>query len=218
MKITISIRIAETQREIMEVKRLIASMYNSRYGVMFSKRHVDLHEKIDPWPDVYVYGEVKGEIVACAALYTGITYIEKYGMVSSDDITQLLKKTKSHNDYNPVAMREYCRIVVKQGWENKGVGRFFLSASHSKDFIYFDNKIDAVLLICAKISIFKHIHDRVGINTRKIKPFPNYKVHEFYRSKNNPMESRLILPKYDVPDKYFNMKIPGTYTMEDYAH
>ena len=64
------------------------------------------------------------------------------------------------------------------------------------------------MVVCAKLSIFRGLHDAVGIRSRTLKPFPRYAVHERYRSDDDPMESRLVIPELDVPAEHWERPLP----------
>jgi hypothetical protein len=70
------------------------------------------------------------------------------------------------------------------------------------------------MVFCAKLSIIDRIFHRAGLRTRRIKEFPFYKVHELYRSPEDPMESRLIIPTLDIPARWYGLALPGRYDIE----
>jgi hypothetical protein len=70
------------------------------------------------------------------------------------------------------------------------------------------------MVFCAKMSIIDNIFHRAGLRTRTIKEFPFYKVHELYRSAEDPMESRMIIPGLDIPERWYELALPGEYDVE----
>jgi len=205
-------KIAKTSSEILQCKYLIADVYHRNYKIYFSNDIFDLNAKIEPYPHQFVMGMIGKELVACTGLYTGQTYVEKYGAVTEEDIQAKIKEAGMTERYGKARKRELTKFVVKEGWNQKGIGKFLWSAAHSRDFINIGtNDENTILLCCANQYIYKHFYESVGIKTRFLKEFPFYRVHEFYRSPENPMDSRLILPEIDIPEKAYNMELPGEY-------
>jgi hypothetical protein len=77
-----------------------------------------------------------------------------------------------------------------------------------------DARCPPLLTYCCVRSIAEGVMTRHGIRARRLKPFPNYKVHELYRSEKNPMDSYLVIPDVDVPAAYRDLRIPGEYTLD----
>ncbi len=205
-------KIAATSSEIMQCKYLIADVYHRNYKIYFSNDIFDLNAKIEPYPQRYVMGFIDGELVACTGLYTGQTYVEKYGDITDQDIQRVLQEAGMTGRYGKSKKRELTKFVVKEGWKKKGIGRFLWTASHSRHFIHIDSdNEDSMIVCCANQYIYKHFYETAGIRTRFLKEFPFYKVHEFYRSPENPMDSRLILPEIDIPPEAYNFVLPGEY-------
>jgi hypothetical protein len=53
------------------------------------------------------------------------------------------------------------------------------------------------------------VWDKAGCNTRVIRPFPLYKIHEKYRSESDPMDSRLMIPDLDFPKRWYDLRLPA---------
>jgi hypothetical protein len=66
-----------------------------------------------------------------------------------------------------------------------------------------------LVVFCAKRSIAHKVHQAVGLCPRRVKPFPHYKVHELYRSADDPMDSYLIIPHLDVPARWYDLALPS---------
>lgn len=209
----LEIRLARRSAEKIACRYLIEQTYGRHYDIVFSKTHIDLNQKIEPYPNHYVMGLVDGELVACAGLYTENTYVQRYGDVGEADIARTLAAA-GHPERIDWPRREYTKLVVRDGWNGMGLGRFFFAATHSRDFICPGEDRPPVLLACAKLSVFRNLYDASRLRTRTIKPFPRYKVHELYSSEEDPMESRLLLPDVDIDPRWYNLKIPGTYEIE----
>lgn len=214
MSIQLELRLARRYSEIVECQYLIAEVYNRYYDVVFTRDEADLDSKVEPYPHRYVMGLVDGELVAAAGLYRRDTYVERYGDITLDAVQRLLDDAGIDRPATG-PRREYTKLVVDQAWEGRGLGRFFFAATHSRDFIASDMDGEPLLLACAKRTIWEHLYDKSGIRTRRIAPFPDYKVHEFYRSETDPMDSRLIVPSVDIPARLWELPIPGTYEVPD---
>jgi len=208
--IRLALRLARRYAEIVECQYLIAEVYNRYYDIVFTRDEAELDSKIEPYPHRYVMGLVDGELVAAAGLYRRDTYVERYGDIDLSDVQAALDAggiDRSASD----ARREYTKLVVAQKWEGRGIGKFFFAATHCRDFIGSDMEGEPLLLACAKRSIWAALYDGSGIHTRRLAPFPEYRVHELYRSAEDPMDSRLIVPSVDIPPRWWDLKIPGTY-------
>ena len=82
--------------------------------------------------------------------------------------------------------------------------------SQVRDFLHIDAEAPNVIIACAKVSIFRALHDSLGIRTRLIKAFPYYQVHSMYRSDSDPMETRLVIPELDIPSEIYDRKLPSS--------
>lgn len=206
------VRRAILTEEIDACERLIVDIYRTRYGVTFSGE-VDPERKIEPLPDHYVYGTVDGELVAAAGLYTRFTYAERFGRLTEDDLLQACIAAGCPEAVSRPRV-EYTKLVVRPGWDGCGIGRHFLAATHSRDFLSAGSGVTPLILASGKVSVFRNLYEAMGIRTRTVKPFPLYKSHEKYRTPDDPMESRIALPEVDVDARWFDFRLPGTVEVE----
>ncbi len=211
----LTIKVAQRRSEILQCQYMIASIYHRYYDIVFSTDIVDLNAKIEPYPHQYIMGLLDGQLAACAGLYIGETYITRYGDVDDNDIIRLLEDAGVRDRYREFELHELTKLVVAEKWEGQGIARFFLAACHNASFLRGDAQCPWLLSTCAKLSIFRNFHQRIGINTRIIKPFPIYPVHEHYSSARDPMDSRLIIPELDIPRRWLELTVPGTYEVEE---
>lgn len=213
MTTTMELRIARTRGDVLRCQYLISEIYNKEYEVVFSDDSYDLDAKIEPWPHRYLMGIVGGELVACAGLYLSQTYVERFGNVTDAEIDALIREAGGAPPYMAARKREITKVSVRRSARGHGYGRFFLGCAHARDFLQIDTAPGepAVLVSCARSSIWENMWHGCGIRTRPLKPFPFYKVHELYRSPTDPMDSRLVVPTLDVPDHLYNRPIPGEY-------
>ena len=209
MKLTLTI--AQSRADIMRAQALIAEIYNREYEVVFSDDHYDLVAKIEPWPHRYVMGTIDGEVACAAGLYMHSTYVERFGLIDANDIRELRHQAGMSADDLP--NREVTKLVVNPKFRGLGLSRMILAAAHSRAFLDADGSKPNVLL-SSKRSLIRTMHNREGIHPRMIKPFPIYKIHEFYASPADPMDSYLILPELDIPASLYDRKIPGEYEIE----
>ena len=203
----------DRRAEVVRCQYLIADTYNRHYDIVFSNDSVDLNAKIEPYPDRYVMGLVDGQIVAAAGLYLHNTYVERYGRVTDDEIRAVIEAAGASDRYPTFSKREYTKLVVHRDWEGRGIGRVFFAATHSRDFLNIDRHESPILVSCAKLSVFRGLYDKVGIRSRTIKAFPAYRVHELYRSADDPMESRLILPEVDIDARWYDAALPWRFQL-----
>ncbi len=204
------IRRAESRADILRCRQLIAEVYNRDYEVVFSESHYDLAAKIEPWPHRFLMASHGNDLVAACGLYTHNTYVERFGNVSDDDVLRLLGEAGAGTAYDARARREFTKMSVRHDWRGRGISPWLTGAGHAVAFT--DVERDrAVMVFCAKVSIVTRIFHRAGLHTRAIKPFPFYKVHELYRSPDDPMESRLIIPGLDIPACWRELTLPGEY-------
>ena len=62
------------------------------------------------------------------------------------------------------------------------------------------------------------MYEPTGLRSRRIKPFPMYKVHELYRSPEDPMDSYLMVPEADIPSRWYGLELPGEYEVAELMH
>lgn len=204
-------RRAESSADILRCRQLIAEVYNRDYEVVFSEDHYDLAAKIEPWPHRFLMALHGQELVAACGLYTHNTYVERFGQVSEGELRSMLREADATCDLHQ--RREFTKMSVRHGQRGQGIGAWLTGAAHSRHFTEVDQD-QAVMVFCAKLSIINNIFHRVGLRTRRIKEFPFYKVHELYRSPDDPMESRLIIPALDIPERWYQLQFPGEYEIE----
>jgi GNAT superfamily N-acetyltransferase len=208
----LSFAIAQSAADIMRSRALIAEIYNREYEVMFSDDHYDLVAKVEPWPHRYLMGRINGELACAAGLYLHSTYVERFGLISDEDIGAMRLRA-GLSDATGLPKREITKLVVHPKYRGLGLSRTLMGAAHARDFLQTDERTPN-LLLCSKRSLVSSIHNHVGIRPRLIRPFPIYKIHEFYASPADPMDSYLILPEIDVPPALYNRRIPGDYEIE----
>ena len=213
----VQLALAKSRREVLACQYLIAEIYNKDYEVVFSDDSYDLDAKIEPWPHRYLMGSVDGEVVVTAGLYLHSTYVERFGAVSDELIARRIAEAGAAGRFSPARKREITKISVRRDQRRRGLGRFILASAHARDFLQVDADPDEphVLVSCAKRSIWDGLWHRAGIRTRPLAPFPDYKVHELYRSPDDPMDSRLVVPEVDVPERWYERRIPGEYEVEE---
>jgi hypothetical protein len=197
----------------MRCRQLIAEVYNRDYEVVFSEDHYDLEAKIEPWPHRFLMVLNGRELIAACGLYMHDTYVERFGCVTDGDLKRMLHAEGVGAQYDVTRRREFTKMSVRHSWRGRGIAPWLTGAGHSKHFT--DVEADcAVMVFCAKLSIIDNIFHRAGLRTRRVKDFPLYKVHELYRSPTDPMESRMIIPKLDIPERWYELAIPGEYEIE----
>jgi hypothetical protein len=209
----ILLRRAESRGDIVRCRQLIAEVYNRDYEVVFSEDHYDLEAKIEPWPHRFLMVLHDRELIAACGLYMYNTYVERFGQVTDGDLQAMLDCANVGSEYDVTRRREFTKMSVRHSWRGRGIAPWLTGAGHSKHFT--DVEADrSVMVFCAKMSIIDNIFHRAGLCTRTIKEFPFYKVHELYRSPADPMESRMIIPKLDIPERWYELPIPGEYEIE----
>lgn len=207
------LRIATRQADVLRCRAVIASVYSGEYGVVFSSKHFDLDAKIEPWPHRYVMVEIGGELVATSGLYLHDTYVERYGDVSDAEFATALQSAGAM-EYRVSARREITKFVVAPPWRGRGMTRTLARAAFSRDFLQIDARVPHMLVMCARHTIWENVFHGIGIRTRVLKPFPFYKVHEKYRSPEDPMDSRLIIPDRDIPPEIYGASLPRELDLE----
>jgi|AMFO01.1.fsa_nt_gi hypothetical protein len=208
----VTVHLARTGDEIGRCKDLIAQVYETTYGVRMAERQAEPDGLIEAFPDRFMMGEVDGELVACAGLYTRHTYVERHGKVTTDEIRRAARAA-GIDDAGKRRRYEYTKVVVAPAWGRMGLGRRFIGASHCREFLCLDSGgLPPLLLVCAKLSVFK-LWDAVGIRTRYLRPFPFYRNHRRYRHPDDPMESRLIIPERDIDGRWYDLRYPASITI-----
>ena len=183
---------------------------------MFSEDHYDLDAKIEPWPHRYLMGLVDGQQVAVAGLYLRNTYVERFGLVSDQDIAGSLRAAGVEGGYDPRNRREITKLVVVREFRNRGITSLLMACALARAFADLEADRAPLVTFCA-VRTMRRLIERRGIRTRLIKPFPLYKIHEAYRSESNPMDSYLIIPDLDVPPSFRELAIPGEYDVDSIA-
>lgn len=199
------IRLAEGPGDVDRCRALIQRVYRERYGVEVGDGPADPDGGREQLPDRYVLGELDGHLVACAGLYTGTTYVERFGGV--DRATLAPWATDVRGRPRPVV--EYTKVVVDPAFARRGLGRRFLAASHAAPFLAEGGGPLPLVLICARLTTFR-LWEAAGIRTRFLREFPTYRNHARYRSVGDPMESRLVVPELDVPATWLWTTLPRT--------
>jgi len=210
-KFCLQFKIARSHSEVLQCQSLISFVYHQNLGITFSESDFDIEAKIELYPHRYLMGLVDGELVATMGLYLHSTNPERYGKVTEQEINALVKEAGVAEKYSGKYIRELSKFVVKPEWQNQGLGKLLMGVAHSQDFINYEQEEPNLLVTCANRSIFNYFTESLNINTRIIKPVPFYKIHEFYRSEDKPMESRLIIPELDIPAKWYSAKLPRKY-------
>ncbi|MGH7617526.1 MAG: hypothetical protein ACREPM_09890 [Gemmatimonadaceae bacterium] len=207
------LRRAESRGDIVRCRQLIAEVYNRDYEVVFSEDHYDLEAKIEPWPHRFLMALHGRELVAACGLYLSNTYVERFGQVTDAELDAMLARAGTLGEYDVTRKREFTKMSVRHSWRGRGIAPWLTGAGHSRHFTGVDTD-RAIMVFCAKISIIEKIFHRAGLQTRTIKEFPFYKVHELYRSPADPMESRLIVPRSDIPERWYELALPGEYDVQ----
>jgi len=205
------VRLAESRADVLRCQRLIASIYNKEYQVVFSETSYDLEAKIEPWPHRYIMGLIDDELVCAAGLYTHSTYVERFGQITPAEFQAVIDDAAAAPRYDASRMVEYTKLVVREDMRGHGLGRPFIATCMSKSFLQAGSSEDqpAVLVMCAKVSIITHIFEPSGMRARRIKPFPIYRIHELYSSPADPMFSTMMIPELDLPHSY-HIELPHT--------
>jgi hypothetical protein len=204
----IQFQIAQSEAEVRQCQSLISEVYYQKMGITFAESHFDPEAKIELYPHHYLMGIINGELVATMGLYLHSTNPERYGQVTEQDINRLLAEIGVAQQYSGKNIRELSKFVVKDNWRKQGIGKLLMGVAHCQDFIHFQEQQPHLLVTCANRSIFDFFSDCLGIRTRLLKPVPFFKIHEFYRSGQQPMESRLSIPELDIPSQWYRLKLP----------
>jgi hypothetical protein len=206
------LEIAERSADVLRCRQLVAEVYNRRYGVMFSRDTYDLDAKIEPWPHRFLMGKVGDELSAVCGLYVRNTYVERFGLVTDEEVGARLREAGVDGAYDPGARRELTKLVVAPHLLNSGLGPLFIAIAHARSFVELEAERPPLVTFCVVRSM-RRLVERHGIRARRLKPFPHYKVHELYRSERNPMDSYLVIPHLDVPTRFRDLRVPAEHDL-----
>ncbi|MCB9796158.1 MAG: hypothetical protein H6741_25965 [Alphaproteobacteria bacterium] len=205
----VELSVAERQSDVLRCQYFIAEIYNRHYDILFSEDMHDLEARIEPYPHRYLMARVEGELVAALGLYERDTYVQRYGGVLSEEIDAQLEAAGVAERYAGWVQRELTKMVVKPGWGSLGLARAVHEISHSPDFMSAGTDAPVLLTVCGKVSFLDRMFQPRGrIGSRFLAPFPRYPMHDAYRSSEDPMESRLIIPALDVPRDLLEARLP----------
>jgi hypothetical protein len=210
--VKIRLEIADSSAGVIRCRQLVGEVYNRRYGVVFSADTYDLDRKIEPWPHKFLMGFIGSELAAVCGLYVRNTYVERFGLVTHDDVAAALRAAGADGAYEPAARRELTKLVVAPRLRNSGLGPLFVAISHARAFAELEAARPPLVTFCIVRSM-KRLVERHGVHPRHLKPFPHYKVHELYRSERNPMDSYVVIPHLDVPPHFRDLRIPGEHDL-----
>jgi hypothetical protein len=213
--VNVEVRIAQTREDVGLCQYAIAEVYNREYEVVFSEDRHDLEAKIEPWPHRYLMVLHDGTLAATVGLYLRNTYVERFGQVTRDEFLRALGHPDTVEQYDVSRLREITKLVVKPEFRGQNLARFTLGAGHSRAFCQTASDAPHLVTFCSKRSIVSHVYEPAGLNRRLIKPFPMYKVHELYRSPEDPMDSYLMVPEADIPPRWYGLELPGRYETQD---
>jgi hypothetical protein len=199
--------------DVLRCRQLVADVYHGQYGVVFSEDHYDLDAKIEPWPHRFVMGIVQGELVAVVGLYVRNTYVERFGLVTDEEIRAVLREAGLEGRYQPLHRREVTKLVVAPPYRHGRLSQLVTGCAFSRAFACLEDDRPTVVTLCS-VRTIRGFVERLGIRTRYLKPFPFYKIHEKYRSESNPMDSYFVLPDVDVPPFLRDLAIPGEYDLD----
>jgi len=183
---------------------------------VFSEDVYDLDAKIEPWPHRYLMGLLDEELVAVCGLYIRNTYVERYGLVTDEEVAALLREAGVDGRYDPSNRREFTKLVVARPYRNLRITPTLMGFALARTFVDMDAERPPLVTFCA-VRTMRRLIERQGIRTRYLKPFPLYKIHEAYRSESNPMDSYLLIPDLDVPASFRDLVIPGEYDVDSFS-
>lgn len=206
---------ARAREDVARCQYAIAEVYNRQYEVVFSEDRHDLEAKIEPWPHRYLMVLHDGELAATIGLYLNNTYVERFGQVSREEFEGTLGAARSNERYDVSHLREITKLVVQPEFRGRNLARFTLGCGHSRAFCQIDADAPHLITFCSKRSIVGHVYQPTGLGSRLIKPFPIYKVHELYRSPDDPMDSYLMVPDVDIPPRWYQLELPGEYEIAE---
>ena len=204
--------VAQGSGDVLRCRQLVAEVYHRRYGVVFSRDRYDLDAKIEPWPHRFLMGTVGDELAAVCGLYMRNTYVERFGLVTHDEVEAHLREAGLDGQYDPAARRELTKLVIDPRLRNSGLGPLFIAIAHARSFVELEAERPPLVTFCVVRSM-RRLVERHEIRPRHLKPFPHYKVHELYRSERNPMDSYLVIPHLDVPSCFRDLRIPGDHDL-----
>ncbi len=207
------LEIAARSADVLRCRQLVGEVYHRRYGVVFSSDTYDLDRKIEPWPHRFLMGFVRDELAAVSGLYVRNTYVERFGLVDDDEVRARLREAGVDGEYEAAERRELTKLVIAPRLRNSGLGPLFVAIAHARAFVELDAPRPPLVTFCVVRSM-KRLVERHGIRPRHLKPFPQYKVHEHYRSERNPMDSYLVIPHLDVPAAFRDLRIPGEHALD----
>ena len=217
-KIILDLRIAHSIKDRVHCKYLIASIYNAKYGIFFSKEMANPNARVEPWPHEFLMAFIDGQLAACAGIYIRSTYVDRFGNVAPQEFQSVLDAALCSDQYTIENKCELTKLVVHPAYQRLGIDVFFGGAIHSKDFVNLkragdlDNfSGDRIIVNCARRKMYDYFYGPLGIHTRKVKDFPRYAAHQKYSSADDPMETHMIIPHLDIPPKWLNLAIPGNY-------
>ncbi len=207
MKLTI--RPAETESEIKACRELLAHVYGKEYGVRFVDGVYDLEKKVESWPDRHLMALIDGELAGTFGLLEKKTFVEQFGNVTLDDLIPILNCANSERS---LITRKICEgaklaVIPKFFIRSNKIARALVGSLFSYNFLKPVNGIQPLVVACAKLSVYRKIVEPI-VNTRRIKSFPQYRIHEYYQSVNNHMESRLVVPEIDVSSNWRSLRFP----------
>jgi GNAT superfamily N-acetyltransferase len=204
-------QVARSREDVLRCQYLIAETYHREYGVVFSVDGYNLEGKIEPWPHHYLMALDGTTLAAAMGLYLRDTYVERFGRVTDAELDALIAAAGAAGQYRGASKREVTKLVVHRDYRGHGLSHFLLGTAHSNDFLCIDAEEPPVLVYCAKRSITANVYGKTGIRSRHVKPFPIYQIHARYASEADPMDSRLIIPDFDVPAHWRALRLPGDY-------
>jgi hypothetical protein len=213
--VKVDVRIARTREDVARCQYAIAEVYNRQYEVVFSEDRHDLEAKIEPWPHRYLMVLAGDTLAATIGLYLRNTYVERFGKVEREEFEQALGTPNTKEQYDVSRLREITKLVVQPEFRGQNLARFTLGCGHARAFCQTDGDAPHLITFCSKRSIVGHVYKPTGLCSRLIKPFPMYKVHELYRSPEDPMDSYLMVPEVDIPPRWYELELPGTYETTD---
>lgn len=204
----IEVRVAKTAAEVAACKELSGRVYYEQYGVKLTDGLCNPLGYRERFPDRFAMGFIDGKFAACAGLYVGETYVERFGRVDDALIASVLEEAGCPEAISRPRV-EYTKVVVDPAFGGQGIGRRFIAMTHAREFLEVDGEIP-LLFVCARYSVFR-LWQAVGIRTRPLRPFPWYRNHERYRSSADPMESRLVIPELDIDKRWFELHLSDDY-------
>jgi GNAT superfamily N-acetyltransferase len=211
----VEVRMARTRQDVARCQYAIAEVYNRQYEVVFSEDRHDLEAKIEPWPHRYLMVLHDSVLAATIGLYLRNTYVERFGQVCRDEFEHALGADATAEQYDVSRLREITKLVVEPEFRGQNLARFTLGCGHSRAFCQTEAAEPHLITFCSKRSIVEHVYKPTGLDYRLIKPFPVYKVHELYRSAEDPMDSYLMVPDVDIPRRWYELALPGEYDVAD---